>query len=169
MDEVRPLTIPLTVLHCQHMTDKSYYRKLSHAVYDCRYHLVFVPKYRYDVLKQEVVRQAVQQVFEWVCDAKEIDIIEGNIRSDHVHLYLSIPPKYPVSDVVKWLKEDSATRAFDQFPHLFKRYWGRHFWARGYFVCTIGITDEIIRRYIQNQEQQEAIKEQHLRQLRLWK
>ena len=115
------------------------------------------------------MRVFVQTVFEQVCQWKDIELIEGKLRPDHVHLYLSIPPKYAVSDVVKWLKGKSASRAFQQFPSLYKRYWGGHFWARGYFVSTIGISDAVIKRYIQNQEIQEEQKEERLRQLRLWK
>lgn len=144
-------------------------RKQSHSTYDCRYHIVFIPKYRYRVLEDEKVRTFVQTVFEQICAWKEIEIIEGALRPDHVHLYLSIPPKHSIADVVKWLKGKSASRAFQQFPELYQRYWGGHFWARGYFVSTVGITDTIIRHYIQNQELQEEQKEQKLRQLRLWK
>ena len=145
------------------------YRKLSHATYDCRYHIVFVPKYRYRVLENEKVRQFMQMVFEQICEWKEIILIEGAIRPDHVHLYLSVPPKYAISEVVQWLKGKSASRAFQQFPELLNRYWGGHFWARGYFVGTIGITDTIIKHYIQTQEQHEQQQEERVRQLRLWK
>ena len=150
-------------------TQPDYYRKLTHATYDCRYHLVFVPKYRYTVLAEATITKTVQQVFEWVCENNDIIMIEGNIRPDHVHLYLSIPPKCSISDVVKWLKEKSATRCFLHHPELLKRYWGRHFWARGYFVSTVGITDTIIRNYIRNQEDQERQQEELTKQLRLWK
>ncbi len=147
----------------------SYYRKLSHSTYDCRYHMVFTPKYRYSVLGDEKVKEFVQKVFEQVCEWKDIILIEGNIRPDHVHLYLSVPPKYSISQVAAWLKGKSATRTFQQFPQLLNRYWGGHFWARGYFVSTIGITDEVIKNYIQNQEQVEQEKEERVRQVRLWK
>lgn len=150
-------------------TKDNYYRKGGHTTYDCRYHLVFLPKYRYHVLKDDVLRQFVRTVFEQVCEWKDVTLIEGKLRPDHVHLYLSIPPKYSVSDVAKWLKEKSATRAFKQFPHLLNRYWGGHFWARGYFVSTIGISDEIIKAYIRNQERKEQQKEEQTKQLRLWK
>ncbi len=152
------------------MTEQlSYYRKLSHATYDCRYHIVFVPKYRYRVLENIKVQQFVQTVFEHVCEWKDIILIEGSLRPDHVHLYLSIPPKYSISDVVQWLKGKSASRTFQQFPELLNRYWGGHFWARGYFVSTIGITDDIIKHYIQNQEQHEQQEQERIKQLRLWK
>ena len=160
----------MIMVQYDHMTEQtSYYRKLSHTTYDCRYHIVFTPKYRYHVLGDEKVKAFVQKVFEQICDWKEIILIEGNIRPDHVHLYLSVPPKYSISDVAQWLKGKSASRAFQQFPDLLKRYWGGHFWSRGYFVSTIGITDTVIKQYIQNQEQVEQEKENLTKQLRLWK
>ena len=95
------------------MTEQvNYYRKLSHSTYDCRYHIVFIPKYRYRVLENEEVRQFIQTVFEQICQWKDIELIKGKLRPDHVHLYLSIPPKYSISDVIKWLKGKSASRAF---------------------------------------------------------
>jgi len=152
------------------MTEQAnYYRKLSHSTYDCRYHIVFIPKYRYQVLDNEKVRQFIQTVFEQICQWKDIEIIEGKLRPDHVHLYLSIPPKYSISDVIKWLKGKSASRAFQQFPELYTRYWGGHFWAKGYFVSTVGISDTIIKNYIQNQELQEEQEKAKINQLRLWK
>lgn len=147
----------------------NHYRKLSHTTYDCRYHVVWVPKYRYKILEDEDIASYLQKVLEQTCDWKEIDLIEGNIRADHVHLYISVPPKYSISQVMQWLKGKSATRTFEQFPELRRKYWGGHLWSRGYFVSTVGITDEIIRNYIQNQEQQEKEKEERLKQLRLWK
>ena len=152
------------------MTEQANYnRKLSHSTYDCRYHIVFIPKYRYQVLDNEKVRQFIQTVFEQICQWKDIEIIEGKLRPDHVHLYLSIPPKYSISDVIKWLKGKSASRAFQQFPELYTRYWGGHFWAKGYFVSTVGISDTIIKNYIQNQELQEEQEKAKINQLRLWK
>ena len=147
----------------------SYYRKLSHCVYDCRYHLVFTPKYRYHILADKKVKSFVQIVIEQECENRDIQIIEGKLRSDHVHLYISVPPKYAISDVAKWVKGKSATRAFEKFPNLLKRYWGRHFWARGYFVSTVGITDEIIKAYIRTQEKKEQEEQDRFKQLQLWK
>lgn len=144
------------------------YRKLSHTVYDCRYHVVFVPKYRFRILEGEIA-SCIQEKFRQICEWKEINLIEGKIRADHVHLYLSVPPKYSISDVLKWLKGDSSVQIFRRFPEIKKRYWGQHFWARGYFVSTVGITDEIIRAYIKHQEQQELLEEELDKQQKLWK
>ncbi|HBR80943.1 TPA: IS200/IS605 family transposase [Candidatus Uhrbacteria bacterium] len=144
------------------------YRKLFHTVYDCRYHVVFVPKYRFRILEGEIA-SCIQEKFRQICEWKEVNLIEGKVRTDHVHLYLSVPPKYSISDVLKWLKGDSSVQVFRRFPEIKKRYWGQHFWARGYFVSTVGITDEIIRAYIKHQEQQELLEEELDKQQRLWK
>ena len=144
------------------------YRKLSHTVYDCRYHIVFVPKYRFRILEGEIA-SCIQEKIRQICEWKEVNLIEGKVRTDHVHLYLSIPPKYSISDVLKWLKGDSSVQVFRRFPEIKKRYWGQHFWARGYFISTVGITDEIIRAYIKHQEQQELLEEELDKQQRLWK
>jgi putative transposase len=150
----------------QNSLDK--YRKLSHVVYDCRYHVVFVPKYRFKILEGKIA-SCLQEKFQQICEWKEVNLLEGEIRINHVHLYLSIPPKYSVSDVMKWLKGDSSTQVFRKFPEIKQKYWGQHFWARGYFVSTVGITDEVIRAYIKHQEQQELLEEELDKQQRLWK
>ena len=130
------------------------YQRQSHAVYDCRYHVVFVTKYRFRIIDKEI-EVALKWIIKETCDWKGIMILEGAVRSEHVYLYLQIPPKYAISDVMKWIKGKSAERFFEKFPRLTKQYWGQHLWARGYFVSTVGITDTIIREYIQKQRQQE--------------
>ena len=136
----------------QDKTEK--YRRQSHTVYDCRYHIVFVTKYRFKIIDKEI-EIALKWIIKEVCDWKETEIIEGAVREEHIHLYLQIPPKYSISDVIKWIKGKSAERLLRKFPKLSKQYWGRHLWARGYFVSTVGITDDIIRRYIQKQRKEE--------------
>ena len=130
------------------------YRRQSHATYDCRYHLVWVTKYRFRVIDKEI-EIALKWAIKDICDWKEIGILEGAVKEEHVHLYLQIPPKYSISDVMKWLKGKSAERLLQKFPALEKQYWGRHLWARGYFVSTVGISDEIIRQYIRKQRNEE--------------
>ena len=130
------------------------YKRQSHATYDCRYHIVWVTKYRFKVLDKNM-EIALKWAIKEICDWKEIDILEGAVMPEHIHLYLQIPPKHSISDTVKWLKGKTAERLFQKFPQLTKQYWGRHLWARGYFVSTIGITDTIIREYIQHQRQDE--------------
>ena len=132
----------------------SKYRRLSHVTYDCRYHVVWVTKYRFKVIDKNI-----EIAFKWaiqeVCDWKDIKVLEGSVQEEHIHLYLSIPPKHSISDCLKWIKGKSAERLFKKFPDLKKKYWGSHLWARGYFASTVGTTDNIIREYIQRQRQQE--------------
>ena len=132
----------------------SKYRRQSHATYDCRYHIIWVTKYRFRVISPEI-EIALKWAIKDICDWKEIRILEGAIKEEHIHLYLQIPPKHSISDVLKWLKGKSAERLLSKFPALEKQYWGRHLWARGYFVSTVGITDEIIRKYILKQRDEE--------------
>ena len=129
------------------------YRKLSHATYDCRYHIVWITKYRFRVIDEDV-KLALKWSIKHTCDWKDIKIIEGAVEKEHVHLYLNIPPKYSISDVMKWIKGKSSEKLLKKFPKLSRQYWGRHLWARGYFVSTIGISDEIIRKYIQGHKQE---------------
>ena len=132
----------------------SKYQRQAHAIYDCRYHIVWVTKYRFRIINKEV-EVALKWAIKNVCDWKEIKILEGAVKSEHVHLYLQIPPKYSIADALQWIKGKSAEQLLKKFPHLEKQYWGRHLWARGYFVSTVGITDNIIRQYIQKQRQDE--------------
>ena len=132
----------------------SKYKRQSHVVYDCRYHLVWVTKYRFRIIDKEI-EVVLKWIIKEICDWKRIDILEGAVKEEHVHLYLQIPPKYSISDVMKWIKGKSAERLFKRFPRLEKQYWGRHLWARGYFVSTVGIADNIIREYIQKQREEE--------------
>ena len=131
------------------------FRKLSHSLYECKYHIVFCPKYRYRIFKGtigETVRQLVYQL----CKQKEqIEVLELNVQPDHVHLVVSIPPKYSVSEFMGYLKGKMALRLFQQYESLGRRYWGRDLWARGYCVSTIGLDEEKIRKYVQWQEKQE--------------
>jgi len=132
------------------------YKKQSHSTYDCRYHVVFVTKYRFRIISHEI-EVALKWIIKEICDWKEIEILSGAVKEEHVHLYLQIPPKHSVSNAMKWIKGKSAERLFKKFPQLQKQYWGQHLWARGYFVTTVGITDSAIRQYIQKQRQQELV------------
>jgi len=140
------------------------YSKSSHAVYRCEYHFVWVPKYRYHILIKEV-KPRLKEILSELCNWLDILIIEGAICSDHVHMYMSVPPKYSPSHVMKILKGKSAERLRKEFPDLSKRYWGLHLWARGYFVSTVGIDSTIIKNYVKNQQEAEFKHEQ----LRIWK
>ena len=140
------------------------YSKSSHAVYRCEYHFVWVPKYRYHVLVEDV-KSRLKEILVELCNWLDITIIEGAIRSDHIHMYLSVPPKHSPSEVMKILKGKSAERLREEFPKLRKKYWGMHIWARGYFVSTVGVDREVIKKYVRNQQDEEI----RVEQMRLWK
>jgi putative transposase len=140
------------------------YRKSSHAVYRCEYHFVWIPKYRYQVLVKEI-KSRLKEILIELCEWIDIDIIEGAIASDHVHMYVSVPPKHSPSHVMKILKGKSAEYLRREIPELAKRYWGLHIWARGYFVSTVGIDRDVIKQYVQEQQDHQIREDQ----LKLWK
>lgn len=140
------------------------YRKSPHSIYDLKYHFVWCPKYRYKVLKGEL-RERVKKLIEQICESMDIVIVEGEICEDHVHLCLSVPPRYSPSQVMKAIKGKTSARVFREYPQLKKQYWGQHFWARGYFVSTVGIDEETICAYIRNQDEHVNSKEQ----MKFWK
>ena len=126
------------------------YRYGSHTVFNIEYHFVWVTKYRYQVLKGDVA-QRVKELVRQTCEAFEIRIISGVVSKDHVHIFVSAPPTMAPSEVMRRIKGRSATKLFEEFPMLKKRYWGRHFWARGFFCVTSGqITDEMIKNYLEH-------------------
>ena len=136
-----------------------HYKSGSHAVWDCKYHLVWCPKYRFQILTGEVGR-SMRAIIRELCRQKQIEILEGNVQVDHIHLVVSIPPKYSVSYVVGFLKGKSAISIFDRYGQLKKKYWGRHFWARGYCVSTVGLNEEQIRKYVKWQIKKDKDMEQ---------
>ena len=128
------------------------YRKSSHTIYDLKVHLIWITKYRYQVLTKEVGLRG-RDIIRQVCDQNDINIITGVVSKDHVHLYISYPPKLSVNDIVKKLKGRSSKKLQEEFPQLSKRYWGKHFWAIGYAAFSSGhITDEMIQEYISEHE-----------------
>ena len=133
----------------------SKYRKLTHVFYKCDYHIVFTPKYRFRIL-DGLVRPVVDQDIRMISNWKEVEIAELNIQADHVHMVCSIPPKVSISQYMGILKGKLAIRLFKTYPNLKKKpYWGNHFWSRGYFVSTVGLDEEMIRRYVKYQENEE--------------
>jgi len=129
------------------------YKKSSHTVHDLKVHLIWITKYRYKALTTEV-GERVRDIIRQVCDQNDIEIIRGVVSKDHVHLYISYPPKYSVSDMVKWFKGRSSRKIQDEFPQLGKIYWGKHFWAIGYAAFSSGhMTDEMIKEYIDHHDQ----------------
>jgi putative transposase len=127
------------------------YQNLSHSKWDCKYHVVFVPKYRRKVMFGEI-RQFLGPIFHELARQKECRIIEGHLMPDHVHLCIEIPPKYAVSSVIGFLKGKSAIAIARQFRGKQSNFTGEHFWARGYAVSTVGFELETVKRYIREQD-----------------
>ena len=128
------------------------YRKGSHTVYRLHYHFVFIPKYRKPVLRGDVGRR-LRDLIRQVCQGHEIDIVKGHIRPDHVHLLLSVPPDMAPSRVMQAIKGRTSHHLLRDFRQLRKSFWGRHLWARGYFVASSGnVTDEVFAKYIADQD-----------------
>jgi putative transposase len=124
------------------------YATSSHAVFHHRYHIVWITKYRYKVLTRPM-KERVREITRQICAQMGVRIIEGVLSSDHVHLFVEIPPKHSVSDFMRRVKGCTSRKLQQEFPHLKKRYWGRRFWARGYFSTTSGnVTNELIQNYI---------------------
>jgi REP-associated tyrosine transposase len=139
-------------------------KSLSHTKWDCKYHVVFIPKGRRKALFGQL-RPHLGEVFRQLAGQKESRIQEGHIRADHVHMMISIPPKYAVSQVIGYIKGKSAIHLARVYGERKRNFTGQHFWARGYFVSTVGRDEEVIRDYIRNQEQEDA----RLDQLNLWR
>ncbi len=133
---------------------------LSHTVWECKYHIVWVSKRRRKVIYGKL-RQEVSTVLGRLCKYKKIDIVEGQACIDHIHLCLSIPPKYSVSTIAGYLKGKSAMIMFEKYSRLKKNFRGHSFWARGYYVSTVGLDEGKIKKYIQNQELNESIEDKY--------
>ena len=138
------------------MTD---YGSLSHTKWECKYHVVFIPKYRKKRIFGEVRRHLVQ-VFRRLAEQRECRIEEGHLMPDHVHILISIPPKYSVAQVVGYIKGKSAIHIAREFAGRKRNFVGQHFWARGYFVTTVGRDEQVVREYIQQQEREDRRQEQ---------
>ena len=135
------------------------YRKLSHTVYKCEYHIVWTPKYRYKILKGELTSLVTRDIHQ-LSTMKEVVVEELSVQSDHVHLHCSIPPKISVSNYMGFLKGKLAIKIFRTYPKMKQKiYWGNHFWSRGYFASTVGLDEDLIRRYIRYQEKQDRDRE----------
>ena len=133
----------------------SKYKKLSHVAYKCDYHIVWVPKYRFRVLKG-AIKELVQHDIKMLCQWKSCEVEELSVQEDHIHLLVSVPPKVSISKLMGTLKGKIAIKLFKSYPKLREKpYWGNHFWARGYFVSTVGLDEDTIRRYVKYQEKEE--------------
>ncbi len=137
---------------------------LSHTKWDCKYHVVFIPKCRRKTLYGQL-RVHLGEVFRALAQQRESRIEEGHLMADHVHMMIAIPPKYAVSQVIGYIKGKSAIHLARVYGERKKNFVGQHFWARGYFVSTVGRDEEVIRNYIRNQEKED----EKLDQLGLWK
>ena len=128
------------------------YRHGSQTVYDVKYHIVWVTKYRYQVLQGEIAirtRELVRQT----CMSQDVTIVKGSVGRDHVHVLLSCPPSIAPAKIVQYLKGRTSRLLQEEYPQLKKRYWGRHLWSRGYFCATVGaVTEELIKDYIADQD-----------------
>jgi putative transposase len=127
------------------------YRKTAHSIYDLKYHVVWITKYRKPVLRGEIAIR-LRELIRQTCATLDVYIVSGHVSADHVHLLLSVPPNLAVSELVQRLKGRSSRRLLEEFGELSRQYWGQHLWARGYFAVSTGnVTDEIIKQYIESQ------------------
>lgn len=132
---------------------------LAHTTWNCKYHLVFAPKYR----RREIygkLRADIGKILRMLCQRKEVEIIEAECCPDHVHMLVKIPPKYSVAQIMGYLKGKSTLMIFDRHANLKYKYGNRHFWCRGYYVDTVGKNAKKIEEYIRNQLQEDAIADQ---------
>ena len=130
------------------------YESLKHSRWECKYHVVFIPKCRKKVLYQQL-RRDLGPVFRELAQQKECEIVEGHLMVDHVHMLISIPPKYSVAAVMGFIKGKSAIHVARVYAGRRRNYVGQHFWARGYWVSTLGKDEAAVRRYIQEQEKED--------------
>ena len=137
----------------------SKYKKLSHVIYKCDYHIVWVPKYRFRILTGQV-KALIEEDIRMLCEWKKSEVQELSVQIDHIHLVVSVPPRVSISELMGILKGKLAIKLFKSYPRMKQKpYWGNHFWARGYFVSTVGIDEDVIKRYVKHQEKEEKLEE----------
>ena len=124
---------------------------LAHTKWMCKYHIVFTPKYRRKIVYNQY-KESIRDIIKQLCAYKGVEIIEGHLMSDHIHMLVSIPPKISVSSFMGYLKGKSALMIFDKHANLKYKFGNRHFWAEGYYVRTVGLNEETIKKYIREQE-----------------
>ena len=124
---------------------------LAHTKWMCKYHIVFTPKYRRKMIYNQY-REDVREIIKQLCSYKGVEILGGNVMSDHVHILVSIPPKMSVSSFMGYLKGKSALMMFDRHANLKYKFGNRHFWSEGYYVSTVGLNEAVIKKFIQDQE-----------------
>ena len=135
------------------------YESLNHTKWDCKYHVIFIPKWRRKVLYGQL-RKDLRSVFRELTERRESRVEEGHLMPDHVHMLLSIPPKYAVSQVVGYIKGKSAIHVARTYMGVRRNFVGQHFWARGYFVSTVGRDEDVVRQYIREQEAEDRRSDQ---------
>ena len=135
------------------------YESLKHTTWECKYHVVFIPKCRRKVLYHQI-RRELGEVFRGLAEQWECKVEEGHLMPDHVHMLLSVPPKYSVSNVMGFIKGKSAIHIARVYAGRRRNYVGQHFWARGFWVLTVGKNEAAVRQYIQNQEKEDKRLEQ---------
>ena len=133
-------------------------KSLSHTKYMCKYHIVFIPKFRRKVIYNKL-RKDIQEIIKQLCQWKGVEILEGHMMPDHVHLLLEIPPKMSVSYFMGYLKGKSSLMIFEKHSNLKYKFGNRHFWSEGYYVSTVGLNEATIRKYIQEQEKYDIMQD----------
>ena len=144
------INVGLQTTNKKHRRSKMDNNSLAHTKWECKYHIVFAPKYRRQVIYKNI-RADVGQILATLCKRKGIEIIEAEAMPDHIHMLVRIPPKYSVSEVMGYLKGKSSLMIFEKHANLKYKYGNRHFWCRGYYVDTVGKNTAAIKKYIQNQ------------------
>ena len=132
---------------------------LAHTKWNCKYHIVFAPKYRRKVFYEEK-RAEIREILRQLCQWKGVEIIEGEVCPDHIHMLVSIPPKMSVSGFMGYLKGKSTMMIFERYAKLKYKHGNRHFWSRGYYVSTVGHNKQAVQKYIKNQEKEDMISNQ---------
>jgi putative transposase len=137
----------------------SRFKKMSHSIWHCTYHIIWTPKYRYRILKGKI-KQEVYNCIRSFASQKGCVVKELNVQEDHVHLLIMVPPKLSISTIVGILKGRTAIRIFQKYPQLKQKlYWGNHFWSKGYCVDTVGLNEEMIRKYVKYQEHKDRLED----------
>ena len=132
---------------------------LAHTKWECKYHIVFAPKYRRQIIYGKI-KADIGQMLRKLCEYKGIEILEAEACKDHIHMLVSIPPKYSVAQIMGYLKGKSSLMIFEKYANLKYKYGNRHFWARGYYVDTVGRNKKQVQEYIRNQLQEDQIADQ---------
>lgn len=131
-------------------------KSLAHTKWNCKYHVVRIPKYRRKAIYGKY-RKEIGQIIRQLCEYKGIEIIEASACVDHIHMCISIPPKYSVANIMGYIKGKSSLMIFERFANLKYKFGNRHFWAKGYYVSTVGLNEQTIRKYIREQENSDMI------------